>query len=203
MKRKKNLLIVLIVALGVIMACASAPVKEAKEAATFNVEKPTWTVGDTWTYKTETGKFFTWTVDKIKNDFYVVREKGVHLSFPYFTNDLASSHHTNAQDQIFYKNDPPMQYYSWPLQPGKKWHQRIHWEDLKTSNTIDHYSRVVKMETVKVPAGKFETVKVVRTAGDWTYTYWYCPQVKNYVKWITVNPKGTFSQELVEFQVTP
>jgi len=177
-----------------------------KQAATINVGKPTWFVRDTWTYKRiETGKVYTQTVDKIENDFYVIRENGINVrrSFFYYTTDLAHSHSTDAQGRVFYKNDPPMRYYSWPLQPGKKWTERIYWVDLKTSNTIGHHSRVVGMESVKVPAGEFQAMKIVRTAGAWTYTYWYSPEVKKHVKWITVNPEGTFSHELVEYHVQP
>lgn len=182
--------------------CASAPKESTKEILAFKIERPIWALGDTWTYIR--GKnTYTQSVYEIKEN-YVLKEEGPNfIYFLFFTTDLNHSYTTDEKGNITYKNDPPMPDYSWPLTPGKKWSGLIYWKDFKTntSNTIYHYARAVKVETVKVPAGEFEAVKIVRTAGAWTYTYWYSPKVKKHVKWITENPHGTFIHELVSFHV--
>lgn len=89
---------------------------------------------------------------------------------------------------------PPLQYFDFPLVPGKTW-QRISTEtNIKTGTRREHQltGKVGDWEEISVPAGKFRALKVSletvlynpmtrqKTLG--TDVSWYCPEVKRSVK---------------------
>lgn len=108
---------------------------------------------------------------------------------------------------------------SFPLEVGKRWRYGSDWvfkpKGSKGSSIVDVV--VVGHEKVTVPAGEFESFKVVAKGslhgmspinsvygGETTATYWYAPTVRAIVKSVTHNPYlGVFTVELVEFQLRP
>jgi len=197
---KKRLVLALMVVLVAFILTVSV------SYADVSIPQPEWFKGDTWTWirirNRNTSNPIKRTVAGFKKidgiDTYEVLSGATTL---YYTKSLGHISTVDKNGQLIYVNKPAMEYFKWPLQPGKKWHERISWKSLTDSNTIDHYSEVVGMETVKVPAGEFEAVKILRTAGAWRYTYWYSPEVKNYVKWITENPESTKTDELFDYKL--
>ena len=76
---------------------------------------------------------------------------------------------------------------------------------------VDMRMRVVGTETVAVPAGRFDTVKVEAEGRGYTFykriqthsivTIWYAPKVKRYVKYTAQSFEGDLPQELSTFEL--
>ena len=88
---------------------------------------------------------------------------------------------------------PPMHYLDFPLEKGKTWHKEIHKRrpDSSDERVYNLAAEVHDWESVEVPAGVFEAVKVVlqieiRENGvllsQSTDTSWYSPLAKRSVK---------------------
>ncbi|WP_244084438.1 hypothetical protein [Desulforhabdus sp. TSK] len=89
---------------------------------------------------------------------------------------------------------PPIKYYDFPLQRGKRWSSVSTERNMKTGELREHRisAEVGGWETVSVPAGTFQAIKVMidnevkdlqtgqTTSG--TDTSWYAPAVKRSVK---------------------
>ena len=64
--------------------------------------------------------------------------------------------------------------------------------------------RVVAVETVEVPAGRFETLKVVReTDGRDFDEYWYAPAVRWHVLWKGRRANVEFEERLQSYDPAP
>lgn len=97
-------------------------------------------------------------------------------------------------DQSGSNFSPPLQYYDFPLMPGKHWQQKSIETDIKTDRTKEHHiiGTVGNWEEITVPAGTFHALKVSlqtslydpktgqKTTG--TDISWYAPAVKRSVK---------------------
>lgn len=90
---------------------------------------------------------------------------------------------------------PPLLAFPFPLEPGKTWRQKVVLTDIVTGRTVTQRvtGKVVGWDKVKVPAGEFDAIKVIRYVnlgnGDWwrsetlrTEYDWYAPRVKWVVK---------------------
>jgi len=92
-------------------------------------------------------------------------------------------------------------WFQFPLEPGKKWSGKI-FNNKKWR--YDNY-RVEGKETIEVPAGKFETIKLVRerdASGGSVTMYYYSPKTKSSVKARTLQggPRGDNTEiELLEY----
>lgn len=174
-------------------------------AQEFNIPRPVWLIGDTWTWIGTGAKAHTVLGSKNVRGFeaYEVESGATRI---HFTKDLSHIQKTDKSGKILYVDDPPMKYWDWPLKPNKKWHQNVYWIDRQSgdSNTITHWSKIASqsLEKIRVPAGEFEAVRVIREAGAWRYEYWYSPEVKNYVKWVTERGDGAKSDsELRDYKI--
>lgn len=119
-------------------------------------------------------------------------------------------------------NEHIEEFFSWPLQVGKKWPTRT-WAQFNDGTVMrfDHERELTAIEKVSVPAGEFDAYKVVAT-GHWTITrnprsypntydraefvYWFSPQVGRIVKsenrqWLAGRPGLSWDRiEITEFR---
>ena len=103
--------------------------------------------------------------------------------------------------------------FRFPLRIGDGYEMKMEWLEPRTKIVEGISSGTVKVvgwETVEVPAGKFRAMKlesesVVRTADGRTPqfkgTHWYVPEVRRWVKLQLVGPRGTTSEELLEYKL--
>jgi len=107
---------------------------------------------------------------------------------------------------------PPLKYYDFPLSTGKKWQQTTVETDIKTGAKRTHTlsSEVLGSETVTVPAGTFNAIKLITKSelvdvskGETTFgsdTSWYVPELRRSVKSETASrkPDGTEDKQIIQ-----
>jgi hypothetical protein len=115
---------------------------------------------------------------------------------------------TDASPKYF---DPPMKWFDFPLEPGKKWHQTSKWSDPaeSKSGTIVTNAIVGQWEKIAVPAGTYEALRVDvacrmsgrgDTADQITLSYWWVPSVNRFVKYSYRGSSGAVDAELISYQ---
>lgn len=155
------------------------------------INRPTWTGGDTWTIRQGT-ETTTFAVLGPAGDGYAVQVKtSSDSSILHYDGNLA------APNAHFFR-------LMWPLERGKQWRYQATFRD----HTYDITETVIGPDSVSVPAGSFEAVRI---RGKHCYSalecgmfdLWYAPSVKFVVKvtfssgyWLNPN-----AQELVSYQV--
>ena len=158
---------------------------------------PLWRPGDRWVYGvligTEQG---TKTVEVVEvrdigNAPYYVLRVGELEHF--YTTQLQWAGHARDR-KIESRISPPLPWFTWPLEPGRRWTYRGTLQDSTASVQRDDTFLVFGAEVIEVPAGRFNTVKVLHESdkGD-RNEYWYAPDVRSYVKWVW--HRGTSSSE--------
>jgi hypothetical protein len=194
-------------------AVPAAPTAPAAPARSAPVPAPRWDVGDSWTYAWDSprGKgTFTWVVERVETidgtDYHVVSggsSSSAHLLY-YRTADLAYLMDV-ADGDVEVRVTPPQILYAWPLAPGATWEQAFTVERPKnrTTEEIRRTCKVEGEETVAVPAGSFETLRVtcrnVRT-GRVDTERWYAPQVRHVVRERLRYPYGVLERRLQSFK---
>ena len=97
----------------------------------------------------------------------------------------------------------------WPLYVGKTWKYESEWENNegtkgKTSQDVE----VVAFEDLQVIAGKFKAYKIAYKGivtnsrgfkGELSDTWWYAPELKNYIKHINDDGYGVYTNELTNY----
>jgi uncharacterized caspase-like protein len=148
---------------------------------------PVYAPGQRWV-RTD-GVFELVRVEKDRYVFATGPQREVHL-----TKDLAIARTRNGQR--FNEIDPPIAL-KWPLQVGQWGLQNSiwRWTDNPTGVPARLIWRVVAYENVWVPAGSFEAFRIemqVELSASWnkTFTAWYAPAVRQYVKG---GPGGMFN----------
>ena len=108
--------------------------------------------------------------------------------------------------------DPALQWFSFPLEPGKAWNMTTHWQtpDFSLSGTTVVDGKVGNWEDVAVPAGTFHALRVDITnrvfgrlgaADEIDITYWWVPDVNRFVKYYyRGTTEGTVLAEMVAYQ---
>jgi hypothetical protein len=97
------------------------------------------------------------------------------------------------------KYEPARQYLKNPLVAGATWN----WNGKSTTqNEVQESNRVVGLEMVEVPAGKFRAMKIVSQVSEgaslMTKTYWYAPGV-GLVKYTTESGQVSYGFELIDY----
>jgi hypothetical protein len=173
----------------------------------FSIPCPVWTKGDSWTFlrskdvqalESLTAKT-AWVVEGVEGYWYRVR---IDNATVYLTRELAVRSTADSEGRLTHENNPPLQWYEWPLKLGQQWAQRVNWSKPGSSGSIKQSFRTSKaLERVMVPAGEFHAIKIMRDAGGSSDEYWYSPEVKNFVKWIKRGQDGTRIMALSEYKL--
>ena len=157
-------------------------------APTLTAEVPAWRRGDEWEFRWEspTNKgVFVWTVDHeetVEGATAYVIKVGTREIF-YRKSDIALIRET-LDGTLVLANTPPRLRYAWPLTVGKTWEQTLSQERASPRNSEQRADIVTveAEETVTVPAGTFQTLKLVYRNKDTQailYEEWYAPAVKH------------------------
>jgi hypothetical protein len=202
-------LVLLLVAFGSV-ACQSIPAKApmpAHDNGRF-ASPPEWRPGDRWVYRVPNGAAAvtrTIEVRDIRNvndlTYYVLANPDDDL-LNFWTLDLRWAGAVGARDsKVEARVDPPVPWFSWPLQTGRQWTHEAVYEDRSGKRAVNDTFMVIGPETVEVPAGRYQAVKIVREApsGD-SDQYWYAPEVRSYVRWILKRTDKRVEEELVEYK---
>jgi hypothetical protein len=168
---------------------------------------PTWQVGDRWLYEWTSGsESGTKTVEVIDLrdingvPYYVVRLGDAEH---YYTRELhwaAAIRDTRVEARMV----PPHPWFAWPLKAGARWTHQGRFETRDSVATyIDRFT-VTGPETVEVPAGRYEAVKLVReTDRRDSDEYWYASDVRWYARWVGRRGDSQFEERLREYQAAP
>ena len=165
-------------------------------------------VGDMWTYRNSEAGGYTWKVlSEEPHEGGTVRYVVEFLSGVRINNLFskengwvlfhAESYPEHEGLQATY--DPPKQYLPNPLVVGQKWE----WSGKDPTQVERHEAnRVVGVETVTVPAGKFRAMKIVTAISNggtpMTRTSWYADGV-GLVKTTTVGGEIKYGSELTDY----
>ena len=189
-----------------LVACAN-PLATPRSSVSRVDASPELRPGDRWVYEWKSGsESGTKTVEivEIKEvntvQFYVAR---VGDADQYYTLDLrwaASVRDSKVESRMV----PPQPWFVWPLEVGRRWTHRGTFEELEKKTQHNDSFAVVAVETVEVPAGRCQTLKVIReTDRRDTDIYWYAPEVRWYVKWIGRRSELQFEEQLREYLPAP
>jgi len=152
---------------------------------------PVWKVGDEWSFQYESSTAKGTFVDVVNREetvdgieCYVVRS--ARQEYYYRKSDLA--YYLQKQSgTIIYRYMPLHSFWAWPMIVGKQWHESTTRERPSTRETEQFrlVMRIETAETITVPAGTFETFKIVRLndrSGELDGEFWYAPAVRYNVR---------------------
>jgi hypothetical protein len=168
---------------------------------------PSWRPGDRWVYGWTSGgergtkSIETLEVREINNvSFYLLRVGEVEV---FYTRDLRWA--GSMQDgRVTSRMTPPQPWFAWPLRVGNTWTYRGSFEDRNGKSEFNDVFSVVAAETVEVPAGRFNALKIVReTQRRDSDQYWYSPEAHFYVKWIGRRGDTAFEEQLQAYHRAP
>lgn len=190
------------------------------EAGRTVAQRPEVKVGDTWTYSFQDTRFakpacsFSLTVAEVSD----TKIAGVTENLSGC--DLSTLGATPAYDRDFnflYPDGTPYRVFDFPLEVGKSWNRKFETAVGNRSWSHDMTVTVAGVESVSVKAGTFNAVKIVvarkylgsstfgtRWAGTTQEILWYVPEVRNFVKRITIDGgqnKSPIEQELLAYSV--
>ena len=200
----------LFVGVAVLLAtgCASTSNTRAQQRA---LVAPEWKVGDEWAYRWEEptggGTYVASVVRKETLDGveHFVVKSGVERETYHRASDLATSME-KVSGGIDTRLVPPRTNYQWPLAVGKTWELTFRQERPMARETSDlvWVWHVEKEETVSVPAGTFNTLKIVcrdKRTNKPIYEAWHSPDVKQFVRVREYLQPGTRERELIAFKL--
>lgn len=178
------------------------------------VERPTMQVGDRWKYETKDGltQLVTGQTERIitavGSDQIEAMENGLPARYTLDLNPLETPEN---------RFDPASRALSFPFAPGDTWRHdgKVAYKSTGAEGRNQYSVRVVGPETITVPAGRFDTVKLVMEgyvtvhvmgssrSTPFVRTYWYAPTLKAYAK-IENDARGAkWSAELIESSIKP
>jgi hypothetical protein len=201
-----NTLRVASIALCALLACAPA----AAQAPSGDL--PTMKVGDSWKWVRSDRRTGIKEAEVLRTVTAVTAERieGTENEGRFV---LTRELHQIESAEWVRKGDP--RFVDWPMAVGKKWSFNYVQEGKapRYSARWTYDAEVVGQEKVKVPAGEFDTFKIVykgswnndtgRTNGSASVTSWYAPAARASVK-TEVQAGNTYNQtELVELKLQP
>ena len=172
------------------------------------VEKhPDWRAGDQWVFDWTTPDQSGVKVVEIRSVqevnaviYYVARQADLDM---YYTREL---HWAAAvrRSKVEARMAPPQPWFMWPLKVGREWSYLGTYEDHNGKASRRDRFVVLVGERVEVPAGRFETLKVIREGSqDDSDEYWYAPEVRWYVRWRGRRGNVSFEERLREHRAGP
>ena len=207
--------LLLVLALSILIGCAAqgppsatrAPTVAQPAAVSAAPSPPAWRPGDRWIYGwTSGGESGTKTIEALEIreintvSFYVARVGDVDV---FYTRELAWAG-SMQEGRVTSRMTPPQPWFAWPLRIGQRWTHRGTYEDRSGKTEVNDVFSVVGVETVEVPAGRFNALKIVReTERRDSDQYWYAPDVRFYVKWIGRRGDTAFEEQLRAYHPAP
>ena len=171
---------------------------------------PIWKVGDEWTYRWESPRGSGTRVYEVTSeaivrgiDCYVVKSG---RSEDYIRKADLAFVEGNNRGALEYTYTPPRAYVMWPLYVGRAWELLIVQErpqDRTTENIFKTW-RVEAKERITVPAGTFETYKIIernKRDGSLSTEHWLAPEVKARVRANLYFDYGVEKRELIAYKV--
>ncbi len=172
------------------------------------IEAPDVKVGDSWTYNFKEGQSLRlaqedgrriYRVDDVNDKEIILagsRGEGGAWSKSITDRQLNRIGHPERGEHQFREYTPNDARFSFPLWEGKKWKAKYKVKTAIWEADYEVKGRVAGWEKITVPAGTFDALKIVnkidwngqRTdqfrnlSGESTYTLWYVPEIKNFVK---------------------
>jgi len=197
-----GLLAVLAVALS-LAGCESGGISRTVHLG----ERPTWVVGDSWTYRGR-GPNGPYTVTRKVvseglfegRDCYQIQAGDSRY---WYTKQLGYLARTNGDKTV--RLSAPPEDWQWPIQTGKQWSATVTWTDSGEQTrtfVLTGVWLVEAYEEVKTPAGTFKAFKVSRREieSGASQDFWYSPQVKGWVKMRGTNTAdGNYEEELTAY----
>lgn len=157
----------------------------------LKVPKPDWKVGYLWQYvKKRAGATEMVVRELIREDAfegvpsYVMR---VSKDEVFYAKNALSTLAVMLGGKLISKNNPPGELFSWPLEVGKEWRSSYTRQIMEPKLSFEeNFLRAASnFESVEVPAGTFEVVKIDTydfDKGTLVSEHWYSPQVRWFVK---------------------
>jgi len=177
-------------------------------------ERPEWQVGDKWMYQRGDQQIIMEVIETEEingKKCYVLKRLGNKIIFTREIENMGTKR--GSDDEFITKWNPPQKLYSWPLEIGKKWKEklRLFWDTTRWGkegfnwdpDPVWRESKVIGIEEVTVPAGKFITFHIYTTetmrGTTVEFHRWYSPQVKNVV-WAKGYSRGIpWEEKLLEY----
>jgi hypothetical protein len=190
-------------------ASVTSATPKPSSASKDELGKPTWAVGDEWSYRWESprGKgTFVWVVDRFETvegiESAVLRTGEREL---FYRRDDGALHLEKVGGIVEVRTSPPLVMISWPLEVGKTWTPAYTRDAVVTRQTNEMLleCRVADQESVTVAAGTFRTFHIVclnQRSGSMSFEIWYAPEVGNMVKDRTSFSYGMRERELLGFK---
>jgi hypothetical protein len=230
MKRKTKLIVLVVLCIFAVQ-CLAVPAAGEDEMPGWKVGD-TWeygmsSSGVSMNMTLEVEEIKTITVNGTDYNVYSVTNEMVASLYGYEITSQGHNYHRTT-DLAIVKNEmstsfmgmssgngatynPPKKECSFPVDVGKTWSQTITEAQISYTDgeMTDYYEyettyecRVSEMETITVPAGTFETYKIVSEDewGDESYS-WYSPKVKYFVKMSSGDPSDPTDIELKSYDV--
>jgi len=203
--RSLTLLVVLLAALST--GCSAIPGATAPPQKPGAAAPPEWHPGDRWVYRINGSDKETRTIEVESTRsvsgqpyYYVIKASDTDL-LNYWTLDLGWAAVVSSDSRVVARVDPPVPWFVWPLDVGRQWTHQGRYEDRNGRHDANSRFMVTAREIVDVPAGRFETLKVVREGESVNSDqYWYAPEVRTYVKWIVKRGDQRIEEELVGYK---
>jgi hypothetical protein len=168
-----------------------------------------WKLGNEWSFQYESPTSKGTFVDVVSREetvdgieCYVVTSEG--LEYLYRKTDFAYYIQRDSSGKIRRRHVPPHAFWAWPITVGKQWQESLTLEYPQTRQTEELLiaMHVETTETVTVPAGTFDTFKIVRRnnrRGVVDGEFWYSPEVRYIVRYRL----GNYQRELTRFLLQP
>jgi hypothetical protein len=171
---------------------------------------PIWKVGDQWTYRWESPRGSGTRVYEVTSEAIV---KGIDCYVVKYSRsedyqrkaDLAFVQGNN-RGALDYTYTPPRAWATWPLYVGRAWELSIVEErpqDRTTENIFKTW-RVEGKERITVPAGTFDTYKIIernKRDNSLSTEHWLAPEVKARVRLNLYFSYGVEKRELIAYKV--
>ncbi len=177
-------------------------------------DSPALSSGDTWTFRYSDGTRAKRKFLKEENGILVFEVSqasprgGVSQGLLHLNRDLATVRMLDTGGAELQRFDPHSLGFQFPLVVGKEWQGRCQrFDEGMEAGTFVGIYKVVRIESVTVPAGTFQTFRVegqtyeVKTPEKrWRFVHWYAPEVQMEVKLQAMEPDGSPTEfELSEF----
>ena len=190
-------------------ACGTVPAETPGKPETLRAAiPPEWRPGDRWVYRRADGTTNATRVVEVLETRDVKGARYYVLNMPdeellnFWTLDLHWAFTAAARDsRVEASVNPPLPWFSWPLEVGRRWTHQGEYRNRGGNWPVNETFMVVGTETIDVPAGRFQTLKVVREgqSAD-SDQYWYAPEVRSHVRWILKRGDKRVEDELVEYR---